>query len=124
MSEQALRPAAPRPCRECPFRRAAAPGWLGGHDAAYFVETALSDYGLACHLTIGFTDDGALRRCAPRQCHGAARFAANHCKSPRHAPRLPANKDEFFATRDEFRRHHASRPAATTPRARRPAKPT
>lgn len=105
-----LGPPTLRPCAECPFRRVAANGWLGGHPVDYFVAGALSDYGFACHRSLGNELEEPEGR-AHRQCTGAAVFAANHCKSPRFGHRLPADDVNFFKSAEEFRRHHAELPS-------------
>lgn len=43
------------PCKECPFRKGATPGWLGPWTPQSILQQAFSDQqgGLACHLHAG-----------------------------------------------------------------------
>lgn len=84
------------PCSDCPFRRDALPGWLGGNTAEDFVSFARGDEPYPCHTKIG------------PQCAGLAIFRANICKSPRNPEALiaPQNKRLVFAWTDEFLKHH------------------
>jgi len=82
-------------CRECPWRRAAAPGWLGGHAADDFAAAARGDHPIVCHLK------------QSEQCFGAAKVRRNICKMPRHAASLPeGDRENFFASLQEFTDHH------------------
>lgn len=99
-----------KPCKECPFRRKSTPGWCGGSEPEWYVESALADYtsyGLApCHTTA--TPENMLGNAA---CAGALIFAANNCKDPRDRDRsdavgMVAQSDDVFRTRQEFIDHH------------------
>jgi len=87
------------PCGDCPWRRAALPGWLGGMTAPEWVKTAHGDDGVACH-----TKSGA-------QCAGIAIYRRNVCKVPRdpEALRLKEDTRRVFATPNEFTTHHGTR---------------
>jgi hypothetical protein len=103
-----LPPATTKPCIECPWRRAAVPGYLGPYEAAEWTEIAHGESAIACHMTIpagvdGEWSDGML------QCRGAAIFRANVCKLPRD-PRVvtgPMDTHAVFAANIEFLAHHA-----------------
>ena len=61
------------PCRECPFKRDSAKGWLGGFSPEDTRQEALAEHGFDCHLTRSSTN--------PKQCAGALLFATRVCKS-------------------------------------------
>jgi hypothetical protein len=85
-----------RPCSDCPWRRDALPGWLGGSTARAWVSEAHGDGVMDCHVLIG------------AQCVGAATYRANVVKAPRDPRALRAEKDKgrVFATPQEFIDHH------------------
>jgi hypothetical protein len=85
-----------RPCKDCPWRRVAAPGWLGAvQTPESWVATAKSDDPVPCHTGSG-------------QCAGIAIFRANIYKLPRFKEvlRLPPNKDLVFGNGEEFIKYH------------------
>lgn len=98
------------PCVECPWRRAALPGWLGPYASDEWLALAHSDEPVACHLTVG------RRAVALTSCSGAAIYRRNVAKAPRglDAHQLPADRDTVFANRAEFAAHH-DRPARSGP---------
>lgn len=91
------------PCSDCPFRRDALKGWLGGSTPAEFLDIALGDSTYGCHVKLG------------AQCAGMAIFRANVCKSPRdpRALHLPSDKTRVFAWPAEFLAHHQKKGGAT-----------
>lgn len=106
-----LPPAVPRPCRDCPWRRASAPGWLGPMSPERWIATAHGEAPIACHMTIpsgsvvGSWDDPSVRQCA-----GAAIFRRNVAKrsirddaADHHVEPDPAS---VFASDAEFVAHH------------------
>jgi hypothetical protein len=91
------------PCRECPWRRKAAPGWLGPHTAEEWASMAHGEGFIACHLTIKDENDPA----AMTQCSGSAIFRGNVCKLPRSgAATLPSDRTTVFSSNAEFVAHH------------------
>lgn len=94
------------PCRDCPWRRNAPAGWLGGFPAVEFVAMVQTDVELACHLTVGGSGE-------PSLCAGALISYRNQCKSPR-TPDLGAAvqqvepSPDVFAFPREFLDHHES----------------
>lgn len=88
------------PCRECPWRRASASGWLGGHPADDFIALAHSESLVACHLAHS------------RQCAGAAIYRGNVSKMPRNKSLLvlPADRERVFSSPAEFLDHHRREP--------------
>lgn len=94
-----------RPCNDCPWRREAAPGWLGPHDAKTWVQMAHGETAIACHLTItdeSWDDPGM------RQCKGAAIYRANVGKLPRshEVTRASADREKIFSSPMQFTDHH------------------
>ena len=85
-------------CAECPWRRKAAPGWLGSEmTPEQWVKTAHSDSIVDCHLR------------KDHQCVGIAHYRRNVCKMA-YPPNLVVDKDKstFFAAPAEFVSHHRS----------------
>ena len=93
-----------KPCSDCPFARAALPGWLGGLSADEWIALAHGEGTAECHALLGV------------DCAGLAMYRANVCKRPRdpHALRLPADRQRVFANSIEFLQHH-QRVAMLTP---------
>jgi hypothetical protein len=85
------------PCSDCPFRRDAIPGWLGGKTPMEFVMQAHGEVIYPCHAKIG------------PQCAGMAIYRANVCKVPRdgRALSLPPNTRTVFAGIREFVAYHS-----------------
>ncbi len=96
-----------KPCSDCPWRRIAAPGWLGPLTAEEWWATAHSDMAIACHLTITNEDwdDPGMRQCA-----GVAIYRSNVHKSPRDPEvlTLPENLDTVFGL-GEFVKYHTGK---------------
>jgi hypothetical protein len=94
------------PCRECPYRRAAPAGYMGGHDPRDYAQFIRFQIPVACHLTVGEKATGE-----PRLCTGAAQAVANSCGMPRD-PHYAAQVQEagrnpdVFSFAIEFERHH------------------
>lgn len=109
-----LRPTCEKPCNDCPFRRKSMPGWLGDDTPENFIATTMSDYPMPCHQTIDYSDPDWKRlweRVATgKLCGGALIFFANISKLSRwpDRPRLPADKENIFASPAEFIAHHTS----------------
>lgn len=92
-------------CSDCPWRRDALNGWLGGNAVETFLAIAHSDTRYDCHAIMG------------AQCAGMAIYRRNTCK--RVEPPLlvlPADHDTIFSNRMEFSAHHAAKPGTVTPR--------
>lgn len=99
-----------KPCAGCPWRRVSINGWLGDETPEGFVREAHGDGLMPCHRTVDYEDpdwmetlDGA------QQCAGMAIYRANVCKNPRHprALRLEPDRENVFATPQEFIDHHS-----------------
>lgn len=107
-------------CRECPFRRDSAPGYLGGYSPEMYLDAVLSPQSLSCHCSPGFHD-----RVIETQLHctGLAAFRANlgwiaSVRLP-NGMTVPSNAhkstqavgcdtEQYFATCDEFYQHHTA----------------
>lgn len=80
------------PCHDCPMRRTAIPGWLGGASAEEYRRLCHSDEAVDCH---------AIRN---TQCAGVAIYRTNVVKSA--AFRLPADHEAVFSNPMEFVEWH------------------
>lgn len=66
-----------KPCAECPWRKIAAPGWLGGHSAEFYADAVNEGEIPACHLRDHGPDSDETAFCA-----GATSVMANSCQQP------------------------------------------
>lgn len=89
-----------KPCHDCPWRRKAIAGWLGGETAQGWLAHAHGDGIVPCHTVKGKPQP---------QCVGVATYRANVAKSPRDATalRVKADREGVFARPDEFLSHHS-----------------
>lgn len=120
--EKGMQRAIKSPCVECPFRRDAAPGYLGGYTPEMYLDAVFSPASLACHNSHGFHTGDIEKQ---RLCTGLAAFRANTgwiasvtletplgpftVPSAAHASTQYIGHDEehYFATPEEFIAHHA-----------------
>lgn len=86
------------PCSDCPWRRDALNGWLGGTSVGEWRAAAHGETKVFCHTI------------SNQQCAGIAIYRANVCKTPRDPTllRLPADRDACFSTPTEFEEHHSA----------------
>lgn len=86
-------------CSDCPMRRDALNGWLGGATPEQYGHLAHSDAVVPCH---------AIHK---TQCAGMAIYRRNVCKSvmPPNM-KLEADRVAVFASRQEFLDHHMASP--------------
>lgn len=92
------------PCNDCPWRRKAAPGWLGEQFTPEdWANQARGDEMIPCHRTISGMQE-------EKQCVGMSIFRANICKLPRNVDQKPMKPDRelVFGSREEFITHHRS----------------
>ena len=75
-------------CHDCPMRRNALPGWLGGSTPEEYRRLCHSDAPVDCH---------AIKN---TQCAGVAIYRKNVCKKAAYV--LPADREAVFATPMEF----------------------
>lgn len=98
------------PCKECPFRKTALNGWLGGLTAEQTNAYVLDEADFACHMTRKKAPDKMSR------CKGSQLFLIHHCKLPRkNEPLRKAlqqtkkeghNMDDYLGF--DFVQHHTS----------------
>jgi hypothetical protein len=106
------RPPTKQPCSDCPFRRAAMPGWLGAGSPESFIDCMNRDEPLPCHQTIDYDDPDWLEKWSAQEsgsmCAGALIFMANKMQRPRTRgfPTLPPDKVAVFSNTVEFVRYH------------------
>ncbi len=104
------------PCKECPFRRESAPGWLGAHESSTeIVGLVNADRAFPCHLAVNaLVEDGTEFSDAVQEAHhcvGALAFMNNSCKLSRN-PEIKAQQREVgrrpdcFAFPHELVQHH------------------
>lgn len=105
-----------KPCRECPFRKGARPGWLG--EASWQPEEFLTPHWrgeqhLPCHMAVNWEDPDAQAAAqqAPR-CEGWLSSMRISCKQPRDpdlakaVAEAPADRSQIMDMR-EFVEHHS-----------------
>lgn len=112
-----FRPHAKTPCGECPFRRTAAPGWLGAAPPQMFVENIKQEQPSPCHMSIDYEDPSWEPQWDAGQigklCMGALILASNAGKLARNQrvlPRVPADREIVFSTLQEFVAYHEASP--------------
>jgi hypothetical protein len=106
-----------KPCKECPFRRKSAPGWLGRDTPEGFITTAMADHPMPCHLEVDYEQkDWRTQAASAPLCAGALIFFANTCKLSRdpERPRLKPDRANVFNNPREFIEHHAYEPTRGT----------
>lgn len=84
-----------RPCTDCPMRRDALPGWLGGASAEEYRQLAHSDIEVDCHVHEG------------SPCAGMSIYRTNTCKWQPKELKLPADHEAVFSGPVEFLEHHS-----------------
>lgn len=111
------RPPTAKPCRECPFRKKAAAGWLGAATPESFIhEIVVAENALPCHLTLDYTDPDWKKKWEAGEtgqtCAGALIMAANMCKRPRdpNHPRMKADPELVFPNQRAFLDYHNNAP--------------
>jgi hypothetical protein len=84
------------PCTDCPFARAALPGWLGSLSVDEWLRAVHGESFIQCHVYIN------------QQCAGAAIYRANVAKRCISGSILilPQDKTNVFATPLEFKEFH------------------
>lgn len=101
------------PCKQCPWRRTSAPGWLGAATPQEFLGAVLAEADMPCHIAVDYEDPNwqAQLPTAPT-CAGSLAFMQNIAKLPRD-PDLAAKRNQVepdreavFCRPDEFLSHH------------------
>lgn len=83
MPDHDRHPPAPHPCRECPFRRASWPGYLGNDRPGPFIDKTEAGVAMPCHLTVDYErPDWREQADAAPICTGSLQYLKNTCKVP------------------------------------------
>lgn len=85
-------------CSDCPLRRDALNGWLGGYSPEEYARLCHSDEIVECHVHSG------------SRCAGLAIYRKNVSQRQIHEHELPCDTETIFATRQEFLNHHVQAP--------------
>lgn len=106
-------------CRECPFRKESAAGWLGSASmdddpgSSFLDPHWIGEMPLPCHMQVQWTADDAQEQTREKPlCVGFLTMMANSGKLPRdpafaqHVVAMKKDKDEFFTFPHEFKQHH------------------
>ncbi len=104
----------PDVCPQCPFRRKSPPGYLGNNHAAPFLNAALTDEGIGCHMLIDQTlprQQWIEAEAAAPRCRGAMIMCNNQFKEPRSKEaqrefRKVERDPAIFQWNEEFIYHH------------------
>lgn len=101
------------PCIDCPFRKNAAPGWLGASTADEFLANTLGDAEMPCHMAIDYSDPmwDVTQLPDADLCVGGLQFQNNFMKLPRprkmaDACRAVGTNDKIMSTPAEFLERH------------------
>ena len=95
------------PCAECPWRKTAAQGWLGGHPSEMYADALANNEVPACHLQDFGPNDARTAMCV-----GALATAANHCQSlyktdgGEEARKIVGRREDCFSHVREFYLYH------------------
>ena len=81
-------------CSDCPMRRDALNGWLGGDTPEQYARLCHSDEVVECHVHAG------------SRCAGLAIYRRNTAKGQPEEHMLPADRDTIFSNVMEFLAHH------------------
>lgn len=111
--QEPFRPYTKVPCKACPFRKNALPGWLGAAPPEMFIANIMGEVPSPCHSSIDYTDPAWKERWDAgrigKLCTGALIMAANSAKRARDArmlPVVPADRETVFTTLHEFINYH------------------
>lgn len=97
-------------CRECPFRKTSAQGWLGSNDPVTFVHNV--ERGLPCHITVDYeADDWEIEQEHAPVCRGSLELMANAGMRPvddelRALVEATPKADDVFNWPFEFVQYH------------------
>jgi hypothetical protein len=98
------------PCAECPWRKIAPNGWLGGHSAEMYADAVAGNEVPACHLNDHGPDHPRTAMCV-----GALSVMANSCTSAwkteggEEARKIVGRNDACFAHPKHFYEHHTGK---------------
>ena len=105
-------------CKDCPFKKTSAKGWLGSHNTDHFINIIESDLKLPCHNTMdknaGFISNENIEKSKKmRQCAGML-FMMNNCGKRSKNKKVSewqdqvGKNDNAFAHKSFFKSHHES----------------
>jgi hypothetical protein len=101
------------PCKECPFRKNSAPGYLGADYPEHFLEMTMRDADMPCHMDIDYSKKDWLEKQEPDAplCVGAMQFQNNNMKLSRNpevaaAQHALGTSPHVFTRPEEFLIHH------------------
>lgn len=111
-----MRQAPKEPCKECPFLRGSAPGYLGASTPEEFMQQVRTEHSMPCHMTVDYEDAGWQEQLetTAKRCRGSLVFLKNNCKLPREpdysaaVQETTANRTAVFSNAQEFLEHHTS----------------
>ena len=89
-------------CSDCPLRRDAMNGWLGGATPEEYARLCHSDHVVECHVHAG------------SRCAGLAIYRSNVAKFQPPEHKLPKDHEAVFSTPMEFIDHHQAKPGTKT----------
>lgn len=101
-----------QPCNDCPFRRVSMSGWTGEATPEEFIQIAMQDTQIPCHLTVDYSDpDWQHKLDTAEQCVGQLQFFNNHFKLSIHEcsmrqQRKVGRNQNVFQFEHEFLEHH------------------
>lgn len=105
-----------KPCKECPWRKNSAPGWLGASTPEQFLAQAESEIKMPCHCAVNYErEDWETQALHAPRCAGHAVYLKNRCKLPRNRE-LSAFVNsvepsaEVFTRPEQFLSHHGGNP--------------
>lgn len=100
------------PCNECPWRKEAPAGWLGGFTPEFYTDAVMNNEVPACHCRDHSPDNDDTAFCA-----GALSVMANGCVSAwnalgdgEEARQTVGRRDDTFGHPVLFYQHHAGTP--------------
>jgi hypothetical protein len=98
-----------KPCSDCPFRRKAAPGWLGASSPEGFIDCMERGEPLPCHQTIDYDNPHWLvewmHQKTGKMCAGSLIFMSNKLQHYDFT-KLPTDHTNIFSNTLEFVRYH------------------
>lgn len=98
-----------KPCRECPWLKKSAGGWLGAATPVEFLQTSEAEHRMPCHIHVDYNqEDWQEKAKAAPQCAGRAIHFANRCKTPKDKSLLvmAADREAVFSNPQDFVNHH------------------
>lgn len=102
-----------KPCRECPYRKASAPGYLGecNYDPERFLLQLNNPDLHPCHLTINWEDYTEEEILEAKTCIGALQFMNNsmmlsHSAKVREMQKQAGKNPDVFQFKHNFINHH------------------